>query len=44
MGVTSQIVENPANRLPFRLAQGGDEKDDWHLSRLYGAKSQEPRL
>ena len=29
MGVTSQIVENPANRLPFRLAQGGDEKDDF---------------
>ena len=29
MGVTSQIVENPANGLPFRLAQGGDEKDDF---------------
>src|SRR5258708_31937651 len=29
MGVTSQIVENPFNGLPFRLAQGGDEKDDF---------------
>jgi len=29
MGVTSQIVENPVNGLPFRLAQGGDEKDDF---------------
>ena len=29
MGVTSQIVENPANGLPFRLAHGGDEKDDF---------------
>ncbi|MFL5095382.1 MAG: NAD-dependent epimerase/dehydratase family protein [Xanthobacteraceae bacterium] len=29
MGVTSQIVENPAAGLPFRLAQGGDEKDDF---------------
>ncbi len=29
MGVTSQIVENPANGLPFRLAQGGEEKDDF---------------
>lgn len=29
MGVTSQIVENPASGLPFRLAQGGDEKDDF---------------
>ncbi len=29
MGVTSQIVENPANGLPFRIAQGGDEKDDF---------------
>jgi UDP-glucose 4-epimerase len=29
MGVTSQIVENPANGLPFRLPQGGDEKDDF---------------
>jgi UDP-glucose 4-epimerase len=29
MGVMSQIVENPANGIPFRLAQGGDEKDDF---------------
>jgi len=29
MGVTSQIVENPFNGLAFRLAQGGDEKDDF---------------
>ena len=29
MGVMSQIVENPANGLPFQLAQGGDEKDDY---------------
>jgi UDP-glucose 4-epimerase len=29
MGVTSQIVENPAHGLPFRIAQGGDEKDDF---------------
>ena len=29
MGVTSQIVENPANGVPFHLAQGGDEKDDF---------------
>ena len=29
MGITSQIVENPAAGLPFRLAQGGDEKDDF---------------
>ncbi len=29
MGVTSQIVEAPANGLPFHLAQGGDEKDDF---------------
>jgi UDP-glucose 4-epimerase len=29
MGVTSQIVENPANGLPFHLAQGGEEKDDF---------------
>lgn len=29
MGITSQIVENPARGLPFRLAQGGDEKDDF---------------
>jgi UDP-glucose 4-epimerase len=29
MGVTSQIVENPANGLPFHIAQGGDEKDDF---------------
>jgi UDP-glucose 4-epimerase len=29
MGVTSQIVENPFNGQPFRLAQGGDEKDDF---------------
>ena len=29
MGVTSQIVEQPARGEPFRLAQGGDEKDDF---------------
>src|ERR1700730_13992776 len=29
MGVTSQIVENPASGLPFQLAQGGDEQDDF---------------
>jgi UDP-glucose 4-epimerase len=29
MGVTSQIVENPASGLPFHIAQGGDEKDDF---------------
>jgi UDP-glucose 4-epimerase len=29
MGVTSQIVEQPARGDPFRLAQGGDEKDDF---------------
>jgi UDP-glucose 4-epimerase len=29
MGVTSQIVEAPANGQPFHLAQGGDEKDDF---------------
>jgi UDP-glucose 4-epimerase len=29
MGVTSQIVENPAAGLPFSIAQGGDEKDDF---------------
>jgi UDP-glucose 4-epimerase len=29
MGVTSQIVENLANGLPFHIAQGGDEKDDF---------------
>jgi len=29
MGVTSQIVEVPASGQPFRLAQGGDEKDDF---------------
>ena len=29
MGMTSAIVENPASGLPFRLAQGGDEKDDF---------------
>jgi len=29
MGVTSQIVEAPAAGLPFHLAQGGDEKDDF---------------
>lgn len=28
-GITSQIVEKPANGLPFRLAQGGDQKDDF---------------
>lgn len=29
MGVTSQIVEAPAAGLPFHIAQGGDEKDDF---------------
>jgi len=29
MGVTSQIVENPARGLPFRLPQGGDQQDDF---------------
>jgi UDP-glucose 4-epimerase len=29
MGVTSQIIEQPASGQPFRLAQGGDEKDDF---------------
>ncbi len=29
MGVTSQIVEQPANGQPFRIANGGDEKDDF---------------
>src|SRR6202049_2958205 len=29
MGVTSQIVENPASGRPFHLAQGGDEQDDF---------------
>jgi UDP-glucose 4-epimerase len=29
MGVTSRIVENPARGLPFRIEQGGDEKDDF---------------
>ena len=29
MGVTSQIVENPARGLPFHLAQGGDQQDDF---------------
>ncbi len=29
MGVTSQIVEAPAAGLPFHLAQGGDEQDDF---------------
>jgi UDP-glucose 4-epimerase len=29
MGITSQIVENPFRGVPFRLAQGGDEKDDF---------------
>ena len=29
MGVTSQIIERPASGQPFRLAQGGDEKDDF---------------
>jgi UDP-glucose 4-epimerase len=29
MGVTSAIVEAPAAGQPFRLAQGGDEKDDF---------------
>jgi UDP-glucose 4-epimerase len=29
MAVMSRIVENPANGLPFTLAQGGDDKDDF---------------
>jgi len=29
MGVTSQIIEAPANGLPFDLKQGGDERDDF---------------
>ncbi|OGA20127.1 MAG: hypothetical protein A3H32_02545 [Betaproteobacteria bacterium RIFCSPLOWO2_02_FULL_63_19] len=29
MGVTSQIVEHPARGLPFHLAQGGDQQDDF---------------
>ncbi|MGD9920902.1 MAG: NAD-dependent epimerase/dehydratase family protein [Pseudorhodoplanes sp.] len=29
MGVTSQIVEAPVAGKPFRIAQGGDEKDDF---------------
>jgi UDP-glucose 4-epimerase len=29
MGVTSSIVENPARGQPFRIKQGGDEKDDF---------------
>ena len=28
-GITSQIVENPASGLPFHVAQGGDQKDDF---------------
>jgi UDP-glucose 4-epimerase len=27
--VMSRIVENPANGVPFTLAQGGDDKDDF---------------
>ncbi len=29
MGVTSRIIEEPASGRPFRLAQGGDQKDDF---------------
>ena len=29
MAVMSRIVENPANGLPFKLDQGGDDKDDF---------------
>ena len=29
MGVTSQIVEGPFHGRPFRLEQGGDQKDDF---------------
>src|SRR5271166_4296758 len=29
MAVMSRIVENPANGVPFKLAQGGDDKDDF---------------
>jgi UDP-glucose 4-epimerase len=29
MAVMSRIVENPANGLPFKLEQGGDDKDDF---------------
>ena len=28
-GITSQIVENPASGLPFRLEKGGEQKDDF---------------
>ena len=29
MGITSQLVENPFNGLPFHLTQGGEQKDDF---------------
>src|SRR5258708_36861735 len=29
MAVMSRIVENPAHGLPFKLEQGGDDKDDF---------------
>jgi UDP-glucose 4-epimerase len=29
MAVMSRIVENPANGLPFKLEQGGDDRDDF---------------
>jgi UDP-glucose 4-epimerase len=29
MGVTSQIIEAPARGLPFRIAKGGDQVDDF---------------
>jgi UDP-glucose 4-epimerase len=29
MGVTSQIVENPANGIPFHLPRGGEQKDEF---------------
>jgi len=29
MGITSQIIENPARGLPFHLPGGGDQKDDF---------------
>ena len=48
MAVMSRIVENPARGLPFKLEQGGDDKDDFiynkdsaqrHLSRRPSPKS-----
>ncbi len=49
MGVTSQIIEQPASGQPFRIAQGGDEKDDFIYNKdsalgIYLATVQLPRL